>query len=188
MALFTVDPNNVFGKTVDEAGTYNVKVADSSVYKESSTHKPMAVLNFEVLDGKYAGGQIRYDNVVWDDSTTEKYYQSITRFNTIMVMAAVPEGTPLNSIQEFVTGMIGKKLAIDVDWTQSQNGKFYLTVQRYRTLLKEGSQPNGKKRPNGDQATDDMVNGFNQSQQQGQPANNQQQGQPIDVSNDELPF
>lgn len=179
MALFTVDPNNVFGKTVDEAGTYNVKVADSSVYKESSTHKPMAVLNFEVLDGKYAGGQIRYDNVVWDDSTTEKYYQSITRFNTIMVMAAVPEGTPLNSIQEFVTGMIGKKLAIDVDWTQSQNGKFYLTVQRYRPLLKEGSQPNGKKRPTGDQVTDDMVNGFNQSQQQSQP---------IDVSNDELPF
>jgi hypothetical protein len=134
MALFTVDPNNVFGKTVDEAGTYNVKVADSSVYKESSTHKPMAVLNFEVLDGKYAGGQIRYDNVVWDDSTTEKYYQSITRFNTIMVMAAVPEGTPLNSIQEFVTGMIGKKLAIDVDWTQSQNGKFYLTVKALALL------------------------------------------------------
>ena len=84
--------------------------------------------------------------------------------------------------------MIGRKLAIDVDWTQSQNGKFYLTVQRYRPLLKEGSQPNGKKRPTGDQVTDDMVNGFNQSQQQSQPASDQEQGQPINVSNDELPF
>lgn len=187
MALFTVDPNNVFGKTVDEAGIYNVKILGSSVYKESKTHKPMDVLNYEVLDGKYAGGAICYDNVVWDDSTTKKYYQSITRFNTVMVMAGVAEGTPLDSIQQFVTGMIGKQLAVDTDWTESSNGKYYLTIQRYMPLMKDGSKPNGKRRPNGNASADGMVNGFNQSQQN-QQANSQQQEQPINVSNDELPF
>ena len=95
MPLFTVDPNNVFGKTIDEAGTYNVKVLPTSQLVTAKSGKQMVTLNFEVLDGKYAGGEIRYENVVWDDSTTEKYYQSITRFNTILVAAKVPAGTEI---------------------------------------------------------------------------------------------
>lgn len=159
MALFSVDPQNVLGKTVDEAGTYNVKVSSSSQYKTSSTGKPMAVLDFEVADGKYAGGKIRYDNIVWDDSTTEKMYQSITRFNTVMVAAGVPSGTQLDSIQQFVTGMIGKTLAVRTAWEQSQNGNYYLTVNGYENTLSKGSQPNGETRPAS--GTKQTGNGFN---------------------------
>lgn len=204
MALFSVDPQNVLGKTVDEAGVYNVKVSSSSQYKESSTGKPMAVLDFEVVDGKYAGGKIRYDNIVWDDSTTEKMYQSITRFNTVMVAAGVPSRTEVNSIKEFVAMMFGKTLAVRTFWKQSKNGNYYLTVNGYENTLSKGSQPNGETRPvagtkqagNGfnagfsgkDKAAlqrgADIVNGF--SNNSNQPANNQQ-GQP-NLAPDNLPF
>lgn len=201
MALFTVDPKNVLGKTVDEAGIYNVKVSNSSKYKTSSTGKPMAVLDFEVVDGKYAGGKIRYDNIVWDNSTTEKMYQSITRFNTVMVAAGVPAGTPLDSIQQFVTGMIGKTLAVRVAWEQANNGNYYLNVNGYENVLSKGSQPNGETRPtsnskrttgngfNADfgsknntalQRGADIVNDYNQ-------ANNVQPAQPT-IDENQLPF
>lgn len=201
MALFTVDPKNVLGKTVDEAGIYNVKVSNSSKYKTSSTGKPMAVLDFEVVDGKYAGGKIRYDNIVWDDSTTEKMYQSITRFNTVMVAAGVPAGTPLDSIQQFVTGMIGKTLAVRVAWEQANNGNYYLNVNGYENVLSKGSQPNGETRPTSNskrttgngfnagfgsknntalQRGADIVNDYNQ-------ANNVQPAQPT-IDENQLPF
>lgn len=201
MALFTVDPKNVLGKTVDEAGIYNVKVSNSSKYKTSSTGKPMAVLDFEVVDGKYAGGKIRYDNIVWDNSTTEKMYQSITRFNTVMVAAGVPAGTPLDSIQQFVTGMIGKTLAVRVAWEQANNGNYYLNVNGYENVLSKGSQPNGETRPTSNskrttgngfnagfgsknntalQRGADIVNDYNQ-------ANNVQPAQPT-IDENQLPF
>lgn len=201
MALFTVDPKNVLGKTVDEAGIYNVKVSNSSKYKTSSTGKPMAVLDFEVVDGKYAGGKIRYDNIVWDNSTTEKMYQSITRFNTVMVAAGVPAGTPLDSIQQFVTGMIDKTLAVRVAWEQANNGNYYLNVNGYENVLSKGSQPNGETRPTSNskrttgngfnagfgsknntalQRGADIVNDYNQ-------ANNVQPAQPT-IDENQLPF
>jgi len=49
MALFTADSKNVFGQTVEEAGTYNVVVAPSSQFTNSKqTGKPMAVFDYEV--------------------------------------------------------------------------------------------------------------------------------------------
>ena len=54
MVNFTVDYNNTFGKAVEEAGSYNVKIMDSSTAKQTKKGTDMAVLNYEVLDGKYA--------------------------------------------------------------------------------------------------------------------------------------
>ena len=68
----TVDENNVLGRRVEEAGTYNVRLLPTSELKTASTGKEMLVLNYEVLDGKYAGGTIRFDNVVYDDETPRK--------------------------------------------------------------------------------------------------------------------
>lgn len=185
--LFTVDPKNVFGKTVDESGTYNVKVLPSTVAKKSSTGKDMVTLDYEVLDGKYAGGKIRFDNVVWDDSTTDKYYNSITRFNTILVAANVPEGTQIDNLGTFARGIVGKQLAVTVDWEQSNNGKYYLTVKGYQPFMQEGSKPDGKLRP----TSGSSVQGYGAPQAGGQQ--NQQpgfgsndNGQP--VSDDDLPF
>ena len=174
MPLFTVDPNNVFGKTIDEAGTYNVKVLPTSQLVTAKSGKQMVTLNFEVLDGKYAGGEIRYENVVWDDSTTEKYYQSITRFNTILVAAKVPAGTEIADLGAFTRGMVGKQLAVNTDCEQANNGNYYLRVTGYRNFQEDGSKPNGVKRPQGN-SNNRQGNGFtNNYQQQNtkQPTNN----------------
>lgn len=174
MPLFTVDPNNVFGKMIDEAGTYNVKVLPTSQLVTAKSGKQMVTLNFEVLDGKYAGGEIRYENVVWDDSTTEKYYQSITRFNTILVAAKVPAGTEIADLGAFTRGMVGKQLAVNTDWEQANNGNYYLRVTGYRNYQEDGSKPNGVKRPQGN-SNNRQGNGFtNNYQQQNtkQPTNN----------------
>lgn len=192
MALFTVNSNNVFGKTVEEAGIYNVKVLPSSELRNSNAGNPMVVLNYEVLDGKYAGGEIRFDNVVWQEGTQDKVSQSIRRFNTIMVAAGVPDGTPLNTLNDFVTGMIGKQLAIDTEWGDpTPNGRVYLTVKGYRSLLKEGSQPNGQERPqsNSNQANNGFNNGnFNDNQKQSQSQSYSDNGAPIDIDDNQLPF
>lgn len=79
--LFTVDQRMFSERLVTDGDCHNVKVLPSTVAKKSSTGKDMVALNYEVLDGKYASGKIRFDNVVWDDNTTDKYYNSITRFN-----------------------------------------------------------------------------------------------------------
>lgn len=159
MVLFTADSKNVFGQTVEEAGTYNVVVAPSSQYTTSKqTGKPMAVFDYEVIDGKYAGGQIRFDNEVWDDSTQEKASQSAKRFSTIAVALGAADGTAFDSIEQFVSQAVGNKLAVSVDWENGQNGKTYLVVKGHRPYMPNGSKPNGKMRPQGQ--TSAPSNGF----------------------------
>ncbi|NMV51636.1 DUF669 domain-containing protein [Lactobacillus reuteri] len=195
MTLFTVDSKNVFGKVVEEAGVYNVRVLPSTVLKKSRSGNAMVVMNYEVLDGKYAGGEIRYDNVTWIEGNQENVDKSVRRFNTIMVAADVPDGTPLNSLSDFVNGMIDKQLAIEVEWGEpNSNGDSYLTVRSYRKLMRDGSKPNGIKRPKGNNGSFNNGGSFTAPQQKA-PAGNQQQpftnnggSAPIDIDNDQLPF
>lgn len=193
MALFTVDSQNVFGKSVAEAGSYNVKILSDSEYKRTkSSGADMAVLNYEVDDGEYRGGKILYDNLVWSNSDLEN---SQKRFNTLLAAIGVPDGTPIESIEQLVMAVKGKRLNITVDWVQSDfNGKWNLNVKAHSKLDPEGSKPNGIERPTG-QASAQKSPSFNQSQNStsqqtfGQPtgtfANN---GQPIEVSDNDLPF
>lgn len=194
MALFTVDSKNVFGKVVEEAGIYNVRVLPSTVLKKSKSGNAMVVMNYEVLDGKYAGGEIRYDNVTWLEGNQENVDKSVRRFNTIMVAADVPDGTPLNSLSDFVNGMIGKLLAIEVEWGEpNSNGDSYLTVRSYRKLMKDGSKPNGVKRPQNNGNSSFVGSRFANNQMETQSRNPQQPSingddAPIDIDNDQLPF
>ncbi|MBA3076995.1 DUF669 domain-containing protein [Lactiplantibacillus plantarum] len=154
MALFTVDTNNILGQAVEEAGTYNVVVAPSSQYTTTQqAGNPMAVFDYEVLDGKYKGGRIRFDNEVWDTSTEEKGNLSIKRFNTIAVALGAANGTSFDSIQQFVSQAVGNKLAVTVDWETGQNGKTYLSVKSHKPFMQDGSKPNGVKRPAGSSNT-----------------------------------
>lgn len=194
MALFTVDSKNVFGKVVEEAGIYNVRVLPSTTLKTSKSGNAMVVMNYEVLDGKYAGGEIRYDNVTWIEGNQENVDKSVRRFNTIMVAAEVPDGTPLNSLGDFVTGMIGKKLAVEVEWGEpNNNGDSYLTVRSYRKLMKDGSKPNGIKRPQNNNNSSLAGSGFTNNQKRTQQVNPQQpfisgNDAPIDLEDSNLPF
>ncbi|MDI6667084.1 DUF669 domain-containing protein [Leuconostoc falkenbergense] len=179
MALFTVDSNNTFGKSVQEAGRYNVKVLDSSKYTNAkSSGNEMLVLDYEVLDGAYAGGRVLYDNFVWNPDNVE---QSEKRFNTLLVAAGVNDGTVINSVKDILRGIINKQLNINTEWQQSDfNGKWNLNVKGYDKLDSEGSKSNGEKRP----------------QDGSQPATNQTNNNPfaasgntgIDISDDDLPF
>lgn len=146
MVLFTTDSANVFGKFVEEAGSYNVKILSDSEYKVAKdTYNDMAVLNYEVEDGEYNGGKILYDNLVWDKNNVEL---STKRFNTLLAAIGVPDGTPIESIQQLVSAAKGKRLNVVVEWEQSTlNNKWYLKVKAHRKIDPEGSKPNGVKRP-----------------------------------------
>lgn len=142
----TVDENNTYGKRVEEAGSYNVRVLPTSVSKTSSTGKEMLTLNYEVLDGKYAGGQIRFDNIVWDDTTPEKEESSIKRFNTLMVAAGVPNGSNIASLEMMIKALITKynTMNIVVEWDgPNDNGYYNLSVQNHKLKDPDGSKPNG---------------------------------------------
>jgi hypothetical protein len=117
MTLFVVDSQNVFGKSVGEAGSYNVKILSDSEYKKTQqTQEDMAVLNYEVIDGKYTGGKVLYDNLVWKNDNVE---MSVKRFNTVLAAIGVPDGTEIESVQQLVQALKGKQLNITVDWEQS---------------------------------------------------------------------
>lgn len=108
----------------------------------------MAVLDYEVLDGKYAGAVIRYDNILWNDSTEETLKLSVKRFNTLMRAINANEGAQINlTMDAFVKQLVGNTLNITVDWEQSDyNGKWNLSVKTQQPLKKQ-SEPNGKFRP-----------------------------------------
>lgn len=107
----------------------------------------MAVLNYEVLDGKYAGGKILYDNLTWKNDDVET---SAKRFNTVLAAIGVPDGTPIASIESLVRALKGKQLNIAVDWEHSEyTGKWNLSVKGYYKVDQEGSKPNGVERPSG---------------------------------------
>lgn len=174
MVNFTVDYNNTFGKAVEEAGSYNVKIMDSSTAKQTKKGKEMAVLNYEVLDGKYAGAAIRYHNIVWDDSTEEALSLSIKRLNTLMKAIGAEDGKQVNATMEAIVKQLhGKKLNITVDWEQSDyNGKWNLDVKSQQEL-KEKSEPNGVFRPNGTKkAAETSTNPFGNSNQSKQATTN----------------
>lgn len=183
MALFTVDPKNIYGKFIEEAGTYNVKVLNSSKYGESSNGSPMATLDFEVIDGKYAGSKLLYNNSTWVDYDEEHRKQSIKRFNTILVAAGVGEGTPIDSIQQIVSGLKGKQMNISVDWVLNEyQGKsnYRLEVKSYSPYDPEGSKPNGKTRP------DTNATSTNKQSNSSDPFADSSQS--INISDDDLPF
>lgn len=172
---FTSDTSKVFGKMVEEAGNYNVKIMDSSVAKKSKTGKEMAVLDYEVLDGKYAGGSIKWHNIVWDESSEEAMQLSLKRFNTLTAALGFPDGTNFNmTLERFVKGIKGKQLNINVDWEEGNNGNYHLAVKSQQ-LIKEKSEPNGVFRPtsnNGASATKASSNPFGNSNQSKQEATN----------------
>lgn len=181
MTLFVVDSQNVLGKSVKEAGSYNVKILpDSECKKTKDTNNDMAVFNYEVLDGPYKGGKILYNNVVWEKENIEL---STKRFNTILVAIGVSDGTSIDSIQQLVNAAKNKTLNITVDWKHSEyNNRWNLSVKAYNKFDTEGSKPNGVERPNGNGANKEA---FTQSNSISDPFVN---NSTINISDDDLPF
>ena len=193
MALFTVDPNNVFGNYLDEAGSYNVKVLpSSSLGSSNTTGVPMVTLDLEVTDGPTKGAIAPKYRLTWDEQSEDTKQTSIKRFNTLLVDSNVPAGTKINTLQDFVNGMIGKEFSINTEWTEYQ-GKYYLNVKSTGKVLQDGSQPNGQKRPEGNnnQGSNNFGTPTNLNKNDGfggNPFNNQQNGQGDNPQVDNVPF
>lgn len=185
MSLFTVDSNNVFGTGVTEAGTYNVKIVKAMVNNSSNNNQYISI-DFQVLDGTYKGGQIRYQNVTW---STDDLENSIKRFNTIAVAVGAQDGVEINSVTQFANAIKDKQLTIDVDWAEPNNkGKIYLEVRGYHQLSKDPSHPNGVKRPDANNGNPNagIANRSAAPTQSGDPFANSNQS--IDISDDDIPF
>lgn len=167
---FTTNSNNIFnGRTfVEEAGTYNVKIVKAVATHANSTGNEMLQLDYEVIDGKYAGGQVRFDNQVWNEATEESYNNSVRRFNTLAWAVGVQDGLQIPNMQVFAQSLLNKTLAIEVKWSDQPNSKGYynLQVTRHLPTLDGESQPNGVKRPDSNQGSTgsrNSQNGFGSS-------------------------
>lgn len=190
MSLFTVDSNNVFGMSVQEAGTYNVKVVKVQTTTTKGRGLPMLTLDVEVIDGKYKGGQIRYQNLVWDSSDEEHLETSIKRFNTFLVALGVKDGARVDSIGQIAKAAQNSQLSVETEWGEPNNsGQVYLQVRGYHPLNPDGSQPNGVKRPSTNQASSTNSNSRNSDPS---PKSNNgpfpKDNDSINVSDDDLPF
>lgn len=195
---FTTNSNNIFngGTFVEEAGTYNVKIVKAVATHTNSTGNEMLQLDYEVIDGKYAGGQVRFDNQVWNEANEESYNNSVRRFNTLAWAVGAQDGLQIPSMQVFAQSLLNKTLAIEVKWSDQPNSKGYYNLQVTRHLQKlDGeSQPNGVKRPDSNQESTgsrNNQNGFGSSytynypQPENQPGNQagNDQGAGIDFNN-----
>ncbi|AUV71623.1 DUF669 domain-containing protein [Lactiplantibacillus plantarum] len=181
MSLFTVDSNNVFGVGVQEAGKYNVKIVKAEVGTTGRGQQKLT-LDYEVVDGKYKGGQIRYQVMTWDDEQ-DHFDMTVKRFNTFLVAVGVKDGAPIDTLNQIANGVVNRTLAVDAEWGDpNSKGNVYLQVYGYHKVDPEGSKPNGVKRPNGN-TTNTPANT--------QPANTStydNNGDQIDISDDDLPF
>jgi hypothetical protein len=183
---FTVDPENTFGSFVEESGTYNVTVSKAEP-KRAQSGNEMVSIDYTVLDGAYKGAQIRYQNLVWDETSTDTEKKSETRFNTMLVAMGVKKGTKIDSIETFAKGISGKKLNVTTEWGKPNNkGKIYLNVFGFNELDKDGSKPDGVKRPAQSNVTDGGFGGKQSSTNTSDPFAND--GKPVSISDDDLPF
>lgn len=191
---FTTNSNNIFngGTFVEEAGTYNVKIVKAVATRANSTGNEMLQLNYEVIDGKYAGGQVRFDNQVWNEATEDSYNKSVRRFSTLAWAVGAQDGLQISSMKVFAQSLLNKTLAIEVKWPDQPNSKGYynLQVSRHLPKLNGESQPNGVKRPDSNQGpagSRNNQNGFGSSYQDNysQPGNQtgNDQGAGFDFSN-----
>lgn len=181
MSLFTVDSNNVFSGGIAEAGKYNVQIV-KTMNKVSGRNNQYVTIDYEVLDGKYKGSQIKFQNVTWDNDDVEN---STKRFNTIAVAIGAKDGAVIESVAQFANAIKGKKLSIDIDWEKpNSKGKVYLGVKGYGPLDPDGSKPNGIKRP-GENSTSQSTTPKVKTPKNDPFAKN---GEQITIDDDSLPF
>lgn len=198
---FTTNSKNIFnGRTfVAEAGTYNVKIVKAIATRANSTGNEMLQLDYEVIDGKYAGGQVRFDNQVWNEATEESYNNSVRRFNTLAWAVGVQDGLQIPSMKSFAQSLLNKVLAIEVKWSDQPNSKGYynLEVTRHLPKLNGESQPNGVKRPDSNQGPTGSLNNqngfgssytYNYPQPDNQPGNQAGSNQGSGFNFDNPPF
>lgn len=196
---FTFDENNVGVKPI-EAGEYEVYANAYSVEQAKSGNQ-MIQLNYFIrddVDQAAAGQEIRFDNFVVTPN-------SQWRFNALAKAVGTPQGYDFGSPEGWAQAMMGRPVRVIVEMEKSNNGREYPRVKVFnkssvpmnvQPVFKESQQQRAAKATagynSGRQSMTQMPN-TNSYQQQ----NNQQnfgrdpfdsQGQPIDITDNDLPF
>ena len=186
MAGFTVDPYNVNKPMsfVEEAGNYNVEITDARYTAHNSKGNEMITFNVKVIDGKYQGSSIRFNNLAWNEDDEDKKNAAIKRFNSLAIALGAKKDTQV-TVEQLARGMKGKKINVFVNWGEvDKKGHSYLNVLQYFPLDPDGSKPNGKKNPASD------TGNKSKTKSNGSPATDPfaNNGETIDISDDDLPF
>lgn len=195
---FKFDENNVGVKPL-EAGEYEVYANAYSQEIARTTGNQMIQLNYFVRDDVNqpgAGQEIRFDNFVVTPN-------SQWRFNALAQAVGTPHGYDFGSPQGWAQAMMGKPVRVVVDMEESTNGKKYARIKSFKkSQVPMNAQPVFKenKQESVSNAANNLNNRFANNQQNAQ-TNNQptqqsfgqrdpfaNQGQPLDVTDDMLPF
>lgn len=131
------------------AGRYNLRIV-SATEKVSKKGDPMVVVDYEVMDGPYAGRLVKFHNIVFfTDKTTNGAGMSKTFLKTI--------GLPFEgSVTVDASKWVGRCLVGKVVLEQGQDGTEYSRVKfvdkykiDYTTSDKKALTPDGEEDPFG---------------------------------------
>lgn len=178
--------NGEGNRSIELAGSYNVRILETSEATYSQQGNPSMNLNYQVLDGSQAGRVISFDS--FTDTQNSNW-----KIDRILNVINFPDGQSFQGegLSGVVQALIGKTIRITTDWeqrTQGKNaGKWYPNVTDYAVYQQNNVSEtfNDKPRPQENsagqvtKANDDAFANYNNQKQQTtgtQPAQNQQQG------------
>lgn len=127
MGFYDVDYNNASDGQVTP-GFYEVFVSDYSIGKATTTGNTVVNLFYKVRDDiiqPHQGAQIQYDAFV--ETPNAKW-----RFDTAAKAAGIPNGTPIQSAQDWAMMMINKDVRVKIAMSSpNQQGNTYPEVKSY---------------------------------------------------------
>lgn len=117
--MYTHNKSNGEGnRGIELAGSYNVRILDTSEATYSQKSNPTMNLNYQVLDGSQAGRVISFDSFTDTQSANWKIDRILNAIN-------FPDGQSFQGegLSGVVAALIGKTVRITTDWTQQSQGK-----------------------------------------------------------------
>ncbi|MBS0950552.1 DUF669 domain-containing protein [Weissella minor] len=199
--------NGEGNRSIELAGSYNVRILETSEAAYSQKSNPTMSLNYQVLDGSQAGRVISFDSFTDTTNANWKIDRILNAINFADGQSFQGEG-----LSGVVQALIGKTIRITTDWVQQSQGKnagkWYPNVTDYTVYQQSTISEtfNDKPRPQENsagqvtKANDDAFANYNKQNQQGftpnqmhgagqaAPTNAFPGGQPVDIPDDQLPF
>lgn len=157
MGMFDVDYNNV-GPGPVQPGYYEVYVSDYQL-STSRSGNPIVSLFYTIredINQPNQGSKIQYDN--FNVIPSSKW-----RMDAFAKAVAIPNGTPINSAQEWAQMMVNKDLIVRVIMgSPNQSGRSYPEVNEFHPTQMPSQ---GRPMPVLEKAYGNQNNGNNQNQQ-----------------------
>lgn len=151
--------NGEGNRAIEFAGSYNVRIMDSSEAKYSQAGNPSMNINYQVLDGTQAGRVISFDSFTDSENANWKIDRILNAVN-------FPDGQSFqgDGLSGVVAALIGKVLRITTNWQQQSQGKnagkWYPSVTDYEVAKKEVSSETFNDQPRPQETNVKATQGF----------------------------